>query len=1108
MKFTAFFLAAIFSFINLSAQSFGGTLASSTLVCSGSNNGILSVSGYSGAINRWECSNNVNGPWTPLIFTSSSYNYINLIQSTYFRVVVQMPGYPEAISNTILVSCDNLSSGGTILGNTLQCLNTPVTATLSNNTGSVVCWEYSSTNWITTNTITTTNTLVATLASLSTTTQIRVRVKNGVCPAVYSNTLNIIPAANSLGGSIIGTQSVCAVSNAATLSLVNHTGQVQYWESAISVGGPFNLIANTTNSISFTNLNQTTWYRAVVKNSNCESINSSLFPVYVDQASNGGSIIGTQSVCAGANSGTIQLLGSAGIITHWQNSINNGSTWSNITNTANTLSFLNISANSVYRAFVQNGICPMSTSSNFSVNVYQKPFVNFLANNSCVQTAIGFTNTSSGSTSYLWDFGDGSVATNYTPSHIYSSAGSFTVKLIAISSQNCSDSIKQILTIHPKPNANFISSDTSCFGNSVQFINASTISSGILTSLQFNFNDGSPSAFVSPVMHQYLSEGNFSTSLKVTSNFGCVDSINRIISIYPKPSSNFYAANVCKGSLVHFNNLSFISNGFLQHAWDYGNSIISSLPSPNYSYPIAGTYTVRLISNSNHNCKDTMYKTITINEKPSITFSSSNACLGNPVTYSFFTIPSISNYSLTMNFGDGNSSSSFDSSHFYLSPGAFASSITIVTDSGCVSTAIKNVIVYSKPQANFYFNNVCSSDSAIFINMSSIATGHLSYIWNLGNTVTDSTNSPKHLYSSPGNYSVSLIAKSDFDCYDTITKLLSIYEAPKADFNFNNVCDGYPISFTNTSTSFSGGNNMYVWSFGDNSLSTETHPLKEYLNNGTYHVSLITTSSEGCRDTIKKVVTLFERPIANFSADKVCINLPTTFSNTTVLKTGSYSSFWSFGDLISDINNSPTHIYNKSGVYTVWLKVSSNSNCVDSVSRFVESYGLPEIKASRDTIIEKGFGVVLEASGGLRYDWFPTIGLNDPTNAKPFAKPDNNTLYIVEGTDMKGCKNRDTLQVVVKNEFVVIPYNVLTPDGNGLNDSWVVKNIETYPENSLIIFNAWNQKVYEKEGYASDWVGENMRGEILPDGTYYYILTFKNTSKTYSGYITLLRHAE
>jgi len=179
---------------------------------------------------------------------------------------------------------------------------------------------------------------------------------------------------------------------------------------------------------------------------------------------------------------------------------------------------------------------------------------------------------------------------------------------------------------------------------------------------------------------------------------------------------------------------------------------------------------------------------------------------------------------------------------------------------------------------------------------------------------------------------------------------------------------------------------------------------------------------------------------------------------------------------------------------------------VDSVSLFVETFRAPKITAGKDTTIDKGLGVTLQANGALHFNWFPTISLNDPTLKNPFSNPDTTITYIVEGANEHGCKGTDTITVKVNDNFLITPYNILTPDANGLNDTWIVKNIQAYRENKVIIFDQWNQKVYEKEGYNNEWEGKNMGGEILPDATYYYILTFTKSTKKYSGYITLIRN--
>jgi len=70
-------------------------------------------------------------------------------------------------------------------------------------------------------------------------------------------------------------------------------------------------------------------------------------------------------------------------------------------------------------------------------------------------------------------------------------------------------------------------------------------------------------------------------------------------------------------------------------------------------------------------------------------------------------------------------------------------------------------------------------------------------------------------------------------------------------------------------------------------------------------------------------------------------------------------------------------------------------------------------------------------------------------------------------------------------------YNAMSPNGDGHNDVFVIRNIEKYPDNQLIIFNRWGKEVYRKEAYGTYnrfYDGVDMNGQTLPVGTYYYIL--------------------
>jgi len=86
--------------------------------------------------------------------------------------------------------------------------------------------------------------------------------------------------------------------------------------------------------------------------------------------------------------------------------------------------------------------------------------------------------------------------------------------------------------------------------------------------------------------------------------------------------------------------------------------------------------------------------------------------------------------------------------------------------------------------------------------------------------------------------------------------------------------------------------------------------------------------------------------------------------------------------------------------------------------------------------------------------------------------------------------------VTIRIEDVVSPNEVLTPNGDGQNDTFIIPGIEFYPDNNIVIVNRWGNKVYEKSGYNNEWGGEASSSKVgssaLPVGTYFYVLKYGN----------------
>ncbi len=1103
-----FLLQFIFCCTEARAETIPGTLDGPATVCTATNSGVLNLKDYTGTILRWEYSLNGSSLWTTIANLSSSYSYINLSQTTYFRTVVQLTGSPEGFSNVVKITVTDSTKGGmaTVLS-PLECTGNTVKMTLSGYTGAILNWESSTDNAVTWNTIALSSDSISKIyPNITQNILFRASVKNGVCPAKVSDSVKVTVSPPSVGGTVASNANVCEGSNTNTIQLSGQTGAIIRWESSATGVAPWTTINNTSSSLTYTNLLTSIYYRAISKSGNCtEAASSSVF-IDVNKSSIAGFISGTQTACSTLNTGTLQLNGNNGTILQWEFSNDSGATWNTTSENSNTYTFNNLSQNTLYRVEVVNGVCPAIYSNTFLVSLKPIPVVNYTFTQACQGKTMTFTNTSTGNNLYSWDFDDGNASSVFSPSHTYLNAGTFNVKLTATSANGCSDSIRKSVIIYPKPSVNFISLDTACGYKQLVFTNNTSIASGTVSDYLWSFGDNSPISDVVSPSHTYTLANVYAVKLVAKSDKGCKDSLSKSVEIFAKPIANFTTSNVCKKSAAVFTNTSYINGGGLFYDWNLGDTQTSKLVSPNHLYTAAGSYNVSLMIYSSHGCKDTVIKKITIHEQPDLTIATANVCLTKTTTFTQTITPFVSNYTLVWNFGNAASYTGNTPTYVYTVPGTYTVTATLTTDSGCVATQTLINTIHPAPVVSFNVNNVCSTDSVHVVNQSAVSSGTISNAWTSGNGKLSVQTNPTFLYPLAGAYTIKLVVKTDKGCVDSLSKPITIYDVPKTNFSFTSGCDGKPIVFMNLSTVNSGVITTNSWDFGDNSNSTLINPSKLYSKFGTYPVQLKTVSSNGCKSELTKTVSVYEGPVADFSFTNVCLNQAVPFKNLTSLSKGTYSSFWTFGDAMNSTLNSPDHLYQTDGAKNVTLLVVSNNGCRDSIAKTVLAYPIPVVVASNDTTISNGFSVQLTATGALTYYWYPGTGLNNPLLSNPVASPAETTQYIVEGTSANGCYSYDTVTVSIDDNFIVIPYNIITPNGNGKNDTWVIKNIERYPRNKVTILDEWGVVIYKHAGYDNTWEGKNSNGEILPDGTYYYILSFDDNSRIYKGFITLLRN--
>ena len=300
--------------------------------------------------------------------------------------------------------------------------------------------------------------------------------------------------------------------------------------------------------------------------------------------------------------------------------------------------------------------------------------------------------------SYLWNFGDGDSSTTTNATHTYTTAGTYTVTLYTTSNNGCNDSLIQVVTVHPKPQPQFIINDTTqCLsGNDFVFTNASTILSGTMI-YHWSFGDADTASTINST-HTYADTGTFNVELIVMSNYGCSDSITIPIIVNEMPIGELNAAPqsyICDGSSVTLS-----ASGGNTYQWYLDGNVIPGAVSSEFGATSGGIYSV-MFTNI-YGCSVLANSTITLSliKKPEADFINTNSCVNKPI---FFRSTSLIIESLPVTyswlFGDGGLSNSANPFHAYNMESSY-NVLLIVTPQLCpnLSDTISQLVSIKSPR--------------------------------------------------------------------------------------------------------------------------------------------------------------------------------------------------------------------------------------------------------------------------------------------------------------------------------------------------------------------------------------------------------------------------
>lgn len=330
------------------------------------------------------------------------------------------------------------------------------------------------------------------------------------------------------------------------------------------------------------------------------------------------------------------------------------------------------------------------------VHIYPKPTPYFTSLNSCENSITSFVDQSTSPAysikNWTWTFDNSSISNVKDPEYVFSSKGTYQVKLLVSNEFGCSDSITKTHTVKPQPVASF-STTAPCKGREIDFFDSSTIPTpfSILKSL-WSFNGDPYLAFNAP-SQTYNQPGEYTVSYLVQATNGCSDTITKKLIVSPTPDAAFTTSVACAGKATSFYNNSTISSGNLtDFIWNFGNNNYSRVENPVFAFPASGTKNIKLIVITDKGCTDTVIKQITVSDAPKADFSFS-PLYGNPPLEITFENNSSGGDTYSWVFSDGFVSFDFEPQHVFSDSGIF--NITLISSNvvGCTDTIVKSIII-------------------------------------------------------------------------------------------------------------------------------------------------------------------------------------------------------------------------------------------------------------------------------------------------------------------------------------------------------------------------------------------------------------------------------
>lgn len=686
----------------------------------------------------------------------------------------------------------------------------------------------------------------------------------------------------------------------------------------------------------------------------------------------------------------------------------------------------------------------------------------------CIGDNVSLLASTSGASAYQWYSAGTAITGATTSTYTASSAGSYSVSITDANGCNSAQSapiavILNNLTAPPAANITSAGGTAICIGSSITL----TAAAAGISAYQWS-QGGTPIAGATGSTYSATTAGTYTVSYTGTNGCTSYPSANTVLTVNPLPAAPVLSSTTtaaCQGSGVTINAAPSTGSAY---SWSDNGTAVTGATSASYSAIASGAYTATLTDVNGCTSPQSAALTITINPNPGtptvdIT-GSGTVCQGTSVALG---VSASGTY--TYQWLQGTTPISGATTASYAATGTGSYSVSITDANGCASTSTPATVTVNAnpapPSLSTTTAAVCAGNQA---GINGTATGASSWSWFLDGNPISGVSTDIDSASASGTYTATITDANGCVSAQSAPVNITVNPLPAAPSITSTapmaICPGQTLDLNADPAAMAS----YQWYLEGSAISGATAQTYTATTAGNYAVTVF--NAFGCSNQSPvSVVTNPCLPKADLSIVKQVSQGPYS-----VTKPVSYS--------LTVTNNGPNSATNVAVTDTLPANLANPTNfggspmpVYDATSN-VLTWTIPNMDSLSSSVFT--FDVSIKAYGTIA-----------------------NTAQVSSSTLDLDTSNNHSSAVFTAAGNLFIP-NLVTPNGDGKNDLFVIVGLSNYPNSTLRIYNRWGSEVYESQNYQNDWGGSG-----LNDGTYYYILIVNTSTgkQAYKGWIELLR---